>query len=92
MDMPLLPLVGGFMAMELVQAAIREFRGKIHHAENLRIADIDKARQERMGMGIAVGLAYAQRPPKDWRGVLAMRIGGMATPGGRYLNATTNLG
>lgn len=58
--------------MELVQAEIREFRGRIHHAENLRIADIDKARQARVGMG--KGLAYAQRPTKDWRGILAMRI------------------
>lgn len=78
--------------MELVQAAIREFRGKIHHAENLRIADIDRSRQAGMGMGLGKGLAYAQRPTKDWRGILAMRIGGMATPGGRYLNATTNVG
>lgn len=74
--------------MELVHAEIREFRGKIHHAENLRILEIDRARQARVGTGIAVGLAYAQRPTKDWRGILAMRIGGMATPGGRYLNAT----
>ena len=73
--------------MELVQAAIREFRGRIHHAENLRIADIDKARAGKIGDN-GPGRAYAQRPPKDWRGVLAMRIGGMATPGGRYLNAT----
>lgn len=91
MDMPVLPLVGGFMAMELVKAAIRDFRGKIHHAENLRILEIDKARAG-MGMGLGKGLAYAQRPTKDWRGILAMRIGGLATPGGRYLNATTHVG
>lgn len=70
--------------MELVQAEIQEFRGKIHHAENLRIADIDRSRQGRIGMG--KGLAYARRPPKDWRGILAQRIGGLGTQGGRYLN------
>ena len=77
--------------MKLVQAEIREFRSRIHQAENRLIAGMDKARDraDRADRGDnGPGLAYAQRPPKDWRGVLAMRIGGMATPGGRYLNAT----
>ena len=74
--------------MKLVQAEIREFRSRIHQAENRLIAGMDKARDRADRGDNGPGLAYAQRPTKDWRGILAMRIGGLATPGGRYLNAT----
>lgn len=74
--------------MELVHAEIREFRSRIHQAENRLIAGLDKARDRAYRGDNGPGLAYSQRPPKDWRGLLAQRIGGMATPGGRYLNAS----
>lgn len=78
--------------MKLVHAEIREFRSWVHQAENRLIDGLDKAR-DRAGRGDnGPGLAYSRCPQKDWRGILAQRIGGLGTPGGRYSNATTNLG
>lgn len=73
--------------MDNTLAAVREFRSRIHQAENRLIAEMDKAR-DRAGRGDnGPGLAYAHRPQKDWRRILAQRIGSLATPGGRYSNA-----
>lgn len=59
-------------ALGILNREVREFRGRIHGAENRLIRQLDK---EKANGANGVGKAFAKRPGADWRVELALVVG-----------------
>lgn len=60
------------LGMGILHREVREFRGRIHGAENRLIRGLDKERVDGAG---GIGKAFARRPAADWRVELAIGVG-----------------
>lgn len=56
----------------ILHREVREFRGKVHGAENKLIRGLDR---EKANGANGIGKAFAKRPGADWRVELAIGVG-----------------
>jgi hypothetical protein len=60
------------MGLGILNREVREFRGRVHGAENRLIRGLDR---EKLDGANGIGRAFAKRDKADWRVELAIGVG-----------------